>query len=188
MWPRLPGPVYRRQRGETNRESFRALLRAGQIHAVLAFEGREPVGWCSFGPRGSFPRINARRELASDYDAGTWAIVCFFIPSRFRGMGIATALADAAAKRCFELGAREVEGYPVEPSGPEPRSRTPRPGLACRRSLLQTDSAVSNAAPVSGRSIFGAGGAADSAAVPVWRSAPRARVRILPVHPRGGEE
>lgn len=70
MWPRLPGPVYRRQRGETNRESFRALLRAGQIHAVLAFEGREPVGWCSFGPRGSFPRINARRELASDYDAG----------------------------------------------------------------------------------------------------------------------
>jgi hypothetical protein len=29
--------------------------------------------------------------------------------------------------------------------------------------LLQTDSAVSNAAPVSGRTIFGAGGAADSA-------------------------
>jgi GNAT superfamily N-acetyltransferase len=118
MWPRLPGPVYRRQLGETNRESFRALLRAGQIHAVLAFEGCEPVGWCSFGPRGSFPRINARRELASDYDAGTWAIVCFFIPSRFRGKGIATALADAAAKRCFALGAQEVEGYPVEPSRP----------------------------------------------------------------------
>ena len=126
MWPRLPGPVYRRSRGETNRESFRALLRAGQVHAVLAFVAGEPAGWCSFGPRATFPRLATTRALQHAWRSDTWSIVCFFIPTRFRGIGVAKALAAAATKEAFRLGAREVEGYPVEP----PAGGKPVPALA----------------------------------------------------------
>jgi GNAT superfamily N-acetyltransferase len=120
MWWRVPkgGKAWEEAKGARNRTRFRKLFRAGEVHGVLAFSGDEPVGWCSLGPRDSFPRLQTVKALRGEAPEGTWAIVCFFIPSRWRGRGVATALLRAAKLLAFERGARIVEGYPVVPSKP----------------------------------------------------------------------
>jgi GNAT superfamily N-acetyltransferase len=117
MWWRVErgGKTWEEAKGEKNRARLARAVRAGDVHAVLALDGAEPVGWCSFGPRESFPRLANSRVLKRDSPAGTWCIVCFFLPARSRGAGIATRLLDAATERAFVLGARQLEGFPVAP-------------------------------------------------------------------------
>jgi GNAT superfamily N-acetyltransferase len=115
MWWRVEkgGKTWREAQGDKNRARFQRLVKQGDVHAVIAFSGEEPVGWCSFGPRTSFPRLLRSRVLDHETGEHAWSIVCFFIPSRWRGRGVATKLLRAAGERAFELGAREIEGYPV---------------------------------------------------------------------------
>ncbi len=117
MWWRVPrgGRLWKESQGEPNRRALRSLVRAGEVHAMLALEGDEPVGWCCFGPRRDFPRLETVRALRREGGDGTWAITCFYVPARQRGKGVARALLAAATRRAFKLGAREVEGYPAVP-------------------------------------------------------------------------
>ncbi|MFA5139869.1 MAG: GNAT family N-acetyltransferase [Elusimicrobiota bacterium] len=117
MWWRVEkgGRLWTRCKGAVNRSSLQRLIKQGKVHSMLAFEGEEPVGWCSFGPRESFPRLETVKALRRPFGKTTWSVVCFFIPSRYRGKGVATGLLKAATNRAFELGATEVEGYPVVP-------------------------------------------------------------------------
>ena len=117
MWWRVPkgGKTWDEAKGAKNRDRFRRLVKAGKVHGVLAFAGDEPVGWCAFGPRDDFPRIQSVKALRGHAEEGTWAVVCFYIPSRWRGRGVASALLAAATKQALALGARKVEGYPVVP-------------------------------------------------------------------------
>jgi GNAT superfamily N-acetyltransferase len=121
MWWRVPrgGKTWHAAKGRPNREAFRRLVKAGKVHAVLALAGNEPVGWCSFGPRRTFPRLERVRALKREVPADTWSIVCFYIPAAWRGYGVARRLLEAATARALALGAREVEGYPVVPRDPE---------------------------------------------------------------------
>lgn len=107
-----------------NRERFRRLVRAGRVHGVAAFEGEEPVGWCSFGPRGDFPRLLRARSFERERTVEPWAIVCFYIPRPWQGRGLATRLLNAASEVAFARGAPEVEGYPVNT---RPGARLPAP-------------------------------------------------------------
>ncbi|MDD5658349.1 MAG: GNAT family N-acetyltransferase [Elusimicrobia bacterium] len=117
MWWRVErgGKLWAQWKGEKNRARMRELVRSSKVHAVLAFHQGEPVGWCSFGPRRAFPRLETVKALRHPFTDTTWAVVCFFIPSRWRGKGVATKLLEAATRRAFELGATRVEGYPVVP-------------------------------------------------------------------------
>jgi GNAT superfamily N-acetyltransferase len=117
MWWRVErgGKLWEESKGEKNCASLRSLVEAGAVHAVIAYSGTQPVGWCSFGPRETFPRLETVRALKTDWNAGTWSIVCFFIRAGWRGRGVGTALLKAATARALELGAREIESYPVVP-------------------------------------------------------------------------
>jgi GNAT superfamily N-acetyltransferase len=117
MWWRVPqgGKTWDQAKGKKNRDAFRRLVKGGKVHGVLAFAGEEPVGWCCFGPRSTFPRILRVRALQREALATTWSVVCFYIPARWRGQGVATQLVKAATERAFALGAKEVEGFPVVP-------------------------------------------------------------------------
>ncbi len=117
MWWRVPqgGKLWEEAKGRKNRDRFRRLIQAGKVHGVLAFHGDEPVGWCCFGPRTDFPRIERVKALRRDVDDGVWSVVCFFIPARWRGKGVATRLLEAATREAFALGAKALEGYPVVP-------------------------------------------------------------------------
>src|SRR5438132_11155412 len=82
MWPRVPrgGKLWEDLKGAKNKERFRRLVRADKVHGVLAFCGETPVGWCCFGPRGTFPRLETVRALKRDWSEDTWSIVCFTSP------------------------------------------------------------------------------------------------------------
>lgn len=117
MWWRVPrgGKTWDDAKGAKNRNAFRRLIQAGKVHGVLAFAGDEPVGWCCFGPRTDFPRLETVKALRGEIAPATWSITCFYIPARWRNHGVATQLLDAATARALELGAARIEGYPVVP-------------------------------------------------------------------------
>ncbi len=103
-----------RGQGEAHRLAFQELVEQGKVHAAIAFEGSEPVGWVTYGPRGSFPRVAYSRELKRIAPEGTWSIVCFYIPQQWRGKGVANQLLDAAVGYCKAHGAVEIEAFPIE--------------------------------------------------------------------------
>jgi len=117
MWWRVErgGKLWESSKGEPNRRALKQGIENGEVHAVLAFAEGTPVGWCSFGPRPTFPRLERVKALRGRYPDATWSIVCFFVPARWRGRGVASALLHAATERAFQLGAGRIEGYPVVP-------------------------------------------------------------------------
>jgi GNAT superfamily N-acetyltransferase len=113
------GKAWDNLKGDANRRSLKALVETGEVYAILASLGDLPVGWCSFGPTTSFPRLMNSRALARPRSDGVWSIICFYIPSKYRRLGLATRLLAAAKERAFALGASEVEGFPVNPQSSE---------------------------------------------------------------------
>ena len=109
------GREWRESEARTNRERLRRGVRGGTVNAVLARAGDEPIGWCSFGPRGSFARIRSMRSLPKDAPSGTWTIVCFFVVPEWRRRGVSRRLVQAATTEAFERGAERVEAFPVDP-------------------------------------------------------------------------
>lgn len=115
MWWRLSRAQFEKQKGDGNRDAMRALVAAGTVPGIIAYEDREPVGWCSVAKRAEFPSLGRSRVLAAVDDAPVWSIVCFFVRRSHRRRGLMTALVKAAAIHAGAQGARIVEGYPVEP-------------------------------------------------------------------------
>src|SRR5262245_61112649 len=97
MYWRTSARDYRLGKGNGNRRAFRRLVTGGAAHGVIAYSGGEPVGWCSYGPRLSFPRLAGSKILAPLDDAPVWSIVCFFITSGHRRRGLSVGLLEAAA-------------------------------------------------------------------------------------------
>ena len=113
---------YDEGRGDPNRRALEKEMRAGHTHALLAFAGDEPVGWCRVGPRASFPRLGKSRKLRRmRADDSAWSVVCFFVRRDWRGKGVGRALLKAAAAYAFAQGAVVVEGYPVRPATSDKR-------------------------------------------------------------------
>lgn len=120
MWWRVPrgGKLWVAAKGLKNRAAFRDLVKNGAVHGIVAFVGDKPVGWCCLGPRSSFPRMERVRALKREWSERTWSIVCFYVPRAWQRRGVATRLLEAATSRAFEMGAGEVEGYPVVAAAP----------------------------------------------------------------------
>jgi GNAT superfamily N-acetyltransferase len=121
MWWHVPhgGKLWKEMQGPKNKAAFKKRVLGGEVHGVLAFAGKTPVGWCAFGPRESFARLGNAPSLERDASADTWSVVCFFIPSGWRRKGVAKALLAAATERAFALGAAQVEGFPAVPASAE---------------------------------------------------------------------
>lgn len=119
MWWRVPmgGKTWEAAKGEPSRAAFKALVESGKARGLLAFAGDQPVGWCALGPRADFPRTERTKALAADWDERTWSVNCFYLPPRWRGRGVATALLDAAIAEARQRKASVLEGYPVVPAG-----------------------------------------------------------------------
>jgi GNAT superfamily N-acetyltransferase len=89
----------------------------GHVPGVLAYAGREPVGWCAIAPRAQYPGLGRSRILKPVDDRPVWSITCLFVARSWRGRGVSTRLLEAAARLARRRGARIVEGYPTE-AGP----------------------------------------------------------------------
>ena len=107
------GKAYKARQGARNRSDLQRLFRYGRVFGALAFDDRQPAGWCSIGPRSDFPALERSRVLQTEWDAKTWSVTCFFITRQHRGLGVGTALLKKAITIARRRGARELEGYPV---------------------------------------------------------------------------
>lgn len=98
---------------EARRDAKECLVRQGQAHASLVFDGAACVGWCQFGSPQELPNIhNARAYFATDPTLPDWRITCFFSGKGYRGKGVASAALKGAVEQIRLLGGGRIEGYP----------------------------------------------------------------------------
>lgn len=85
---------------------------------VIAYLGDEAVGWCAVEPRTNYSRLLASRVVeGSDEpldDASVWAVTCFVVRVGYRRRGVGAALLAGARDQAARLGARVIEGYPMD--------------------------------------------------------------------------
>ncbi len=107
-----------RDGGAGNHAFLRRLTTGGQVPGLMAEdESGDAVGWVSVGRREHFPRIlrsTTLRPEPSDNLENVWAVVCFWVPRRDRGRGVAGALLGGAVRHAASNGAAVIEGYPVD--------------------------------------------------------------------------
>jgi ribosomal protein S18 acetylase RimI-like enzyme len=108
--------------GKGSAEAYRArkqaLVRTGEAHAALVFDGTDVVGWCQFGRTAELPNIRSRKT----YEAGLeqlpdWRITCFFVDRGRRGEGVASFALEEAVRMISDGGGGTVEAYPEDYTG-----------------------------------------------------------------------
>ena len=97
----------------SNRAAKHELVTEGRAHGTIVCCGKDPVGWCQFGPREELPRIDGKRGyVPTAQDA--WRITCLFISRGHRRMGFAELAVRESVLAMRKLGVSNVEAYPVE--------------------------------------------------------------------------
>ncbi|MHC4416251.1 MAG: GNAT family N-acetyltransferase [Planctomycetota bacterium] len=115
MWWHRTRSEFEKTKGPVNKRAFKRIVRSGAEPGLLAYAGREPIGWCAVAPRDTYPSLQRSRILKPVDDRPVWSIVCLFIARPYRRQGVSVALLEAAVKHATLRGAAIVEGYPVEP-------------------------------------------------------------------------
>lgn len=106
------------------RAELQALAGADPSPGLIAYRDGAAVGWVSLGPRADFVRLLRSRAMRAPDATPVWSIVCFVVPSAFRGQGIAHGLLAGAIDFARSHGAAWLEAYPVD------RERAPKADLA----------------------------------------------------------
>ncbi|MEZ5925629.1 MAG: GNAT family N-acetyltransferase [Hyphomicrobiaceae bacterium] len=117
LWWRIRKPEWDRLGKPGRKRQFRAVVAAGEVPGLLAYQGGRPVGWCAIAPRTATPRLNTSRVAAptDPVTAGDWAITCFYIASEHRQGGLMRSLIEAAVTHARRHGAKRVDACPIEP-------------------------------------------------------------------------
>lgn len=104
-------------KGDNAKEMTRQLFAQNQMTGLLAYDGDKAVGWCSYGPREVYNRIEKTRPYRRDDTAGVWSINCFFIDKKYRRKGLSRLMLAAAVnfikKSNNQKEASLIEGYPT---------------------------------------------------------------------------
>jgi len=119
MWWKLRRSQYEKQKGAGNQRAFRRIVISGAPTGVLAYAGKQPVGWCAVAPREAYPVLDRSRVLRRVDDQPVWSVTCFYIPRPWRRSGLTTKLLEAAVQYARKQGAKIVEGYPQDPRSGE---------------------------------------------------------------------
>jgi GNAT superfamily N-acetyltransferase len=99
--------------GAPKKRAMRGLVDNGSEPGLLAYDGREPVGWISVAPREQYGALlNSPQYRPADEDEGVWSIVCFVVDRPRQGEGIAGALLDGAVEHARKRSAVALEAFP----------------------------------------------------------------------------
>jgi ribosomal protein S18 acetylase RimI-like enzyme len=71
----------------------------------------------SLGPREDFRKLEKSIVMKAVDDARVWSIICFVVPSQYRGQGVARALLESAIKYARKRRVKLLEAYPVDKRG-----------------------------------------------------------------------
>jgi len=118
QWWRVPrgGKLWQSIKGANAKKATRTLIKGNEMTGLLAFEGKRAIGWCSFGPRSAYPRLDNMKAYIRDDITDTnevWCINCFFIDRNYRRKGLARAMLDAAVKFIKKRKVKIIEAYPT---------------------------------------------------------------------------
>jgi GNAT superfamily N-acetyltransferase len=103
-----PGTAESRRRAALAKLARRRKNSAG----LVAYEGGEPIGWISLGPRYDFSRVDKSRATPPVDDVPAWVIPCITVRKGHRGQGVAVAMIRAAVEYAGKRGAPAVEAHP----------------------------------------------------------------------------
>jgi len=102
------------KRAHANKAQLKALVDSGRPPGLIGYRGKVPVGWVSIGPREDYARL-ARSPVMKPVDGQpVWSVICFVVPTEYRGQGVARALLAGAVAYAKKCGARLIEAYPVD--------------------------------------------------------------------------
>ena len=101
-------------RAQANRAGLKALVDAGNPPGLIGYRGKVPVGWVSIGPREAYAKLKRSPVMKPVDEQPVWSVICFVVPSEYRGQGVAQALLEAAIAYARKQGATVVEAYPVD--------------------------------------------------------------------------
>jgi GNAT superfamily N-acetyltransferase len=116
MFWRKSRKQYEAEKGAKNKQELKQIVIKGSKPGIIAYVGKEPVGWCAVAPRSDYVALERSRILKPVDDQPVWSVSCLFVRKDYRRQGIASILLRAAVQFASRQGARIVEGYPVEPS------------------------------------------------------------------------
>jgi ribosomal protein S18 acetylase RimI-like enzyme len=102
---------------EANRAELKALVDGGNPPGLIGYRGKGPVGWVSLAPREAYAKLERSPVMKAVDDRPVWSIICFVVPSEYRGRGVARALLQGAIAYASKQGAKLVEAYPVDKPG-----------------------------------------------------------------------
>jgi GNAT superfamily N-acetyltransferase len=118
------GQAWEKVKGEPNRRAFKKLVESGRANGILALDREKPIGWCSFGPRVDFPRLERTKAYRypegsrlADQHPNVWSINCFYLHRDYRRQGLITPMIQATIEAIRKRRGRLVEAYPVTLTG-----------------------------------------------------------------------
>ena len=98
-----------------HRRQKETLVRRGETHSTLVFDGACCIGWCQFGRPGELPRIKSSRAYeAGEPTPADWRITCFFVDKARRNEGVAAIALEGALSEIGTLGGGRVESFPED--------------------------------------------------------------------------
>ncbi|WP_193607023.1 GNAT family N-acetyltransferase [Nocardioides lijunqiniae] len=118
---KVPGWIWR---DTTQEERDVALLEQtacgtpGPTSGLIGYVDGEAAGWVAVEPRESYPRLWSRKQPWMRMDPelpGVWSVTCFVVRKGWRQQGLTYELAAATVDYGEQVGARVLEGYPIEP-------------------------------------------------------------------------
>jgi len=112
---RLKSSEFEKNKGHGNKKLMKKIVTSGEIPGILAYDGREPVGWCAAAPRETYVRLENSRVLKPIDNKPVWSVSCLFIRKSYRRKGLSVQLLRAIVQHCKSLGATIIEAYPVIP-------------------------------------------------------------------------
>jgi len=115
MFWRLPRKEFDAQKGAGNKRALKRIVSNGREPGILAYAGKEVIGWCAVAPRDEYLALQTSRIMKPVDDSPVWSISCLFVKKGYRRKGISSELLRAAVDFAARHGARIVEGYPTEP-------------------------------------------------------------------------
>lgn len=98
---------------EQNRRARHALVREGVTHGTILYCGKDPVGWCQFGPVAELPRVGRKRGYEPTAE-NPWCITCFFVNPKHRRSGLAKLAIADSVRAMKKRGVKTIEAYPSE--------------------------------------------------------------------------
>lgn len=108
----------RHNRDSKSRKAFmKRRVMGGVPVGIIGYLEGKPIAWCSIAPRPTYRPLGGVEHGDEDPER-VWSLVCFFVPRRLRGQGIARRLLEAAVDHARRMGAEVVEANPVEPGSP----------------------------------------------------------------------